>query len=72
MRLRATTIFGPWYNTPLGDGNKQAPPRPGAGGFNSGMDQPNPVKMSFDQEPTAVLLARVAVEQTEYCRAALG
>jgi len=64
-RLRATTICGPWHNTPPGDGKNQAPPQPGAGGFKSGMDQPNPVKMSFDQEAAAVLLARVAVERTE-------
>mmetsp|Transcript_3364 Transcript_3364/g.6113 ORF Transcript_3364/g.6113 Transcript_3364/m.6113 type:complete len:614 (+) Transcript_3364:1-1842(+) len=63
-RLRATTICGPWHNMPQ-EGQKSAPPPPGAGGFNSGMEQPNPVKMSFDQEAAAVLLARVAVERTE-------
>jgi len=67
-RLRATTLCGPWCNPPPGDGAKPAPPAPGvggAGGFNSGMEQPSPVKMSFDQEAAAVLLARVAVERTE-------
>lgn len=69
-RLRATTLCGPWYNPPP-DGDKgSAPPHPGgmgAGGYNSGMaqQQPSPVKMSFDQEAAAVLLARVAVERTE-------
>ncbi len=33
--------------------------------MSNGMEQPNPVKMSFDQEAAAVLLARVAVERTE-------
>lgn len=64
-RLRATTICGPWYNAPPGDGKKPAPPQPGAGGYNAGGEQPSPVKMSFDQEAAAVLLARVAVERTE-------
>ena len=65
-RLRATTLCGPWYNPPPGEGEKKAPPPPGAGGgFNRGMEQPSPVKMSFDQEAAAVLLARVAVERTE-------
>lgn len=57
-RLRATTICGPWYNLP------QDSKQPGEGGFNS-VAPPNPVKMSFDQEAAAVLLARVAVERTE-------
>ncbi|EED93311.1 hypothetical protein THAPSDRAFT_22248 [Thalassiosira pseudonana CCMP1335] len=36
-------------------------------GYNPGpgMEQPSPVKMSFDQEAAAVLLARVAVHRTE-------
>ena len=59
-RLRATTICGPWYNLPPGDGK----PQPGAGGFAGGAP-PNPVKQSFDQEAAAVLLARVAVERTD-------
>jgi len=65
-RLRATTLCGPWHNSPPGGGDKAAPPPPGAsGGFNPNMEQPSPVKMSFDQEAAAVLLARVAVERTE-------
>ena len=64
-RLRATTLCGPWYNPPP-DVDKAPPPQPGmgSGGYNSGMEQPSPVKMSFDQEAAAVLLARVAVERT--------
>jgi len=64
-RLRATTLCGPWYNPPP-DADKAPPPQPGmgSGGYNSGMEQPSPVKMSFDQEAAAVLLARVAVERT--------
>ena len=64
-RLRATTLCGPWYNPPP-DSDKTPPPQPGmgSGGYNSGMEQPSPVKMSFDQEAAAVLLARVAVERT--------
>ena len=64
-RLRTTTLCGPWYNAPPGE-DKKAPPNSGnMGGYNGGMEQPNPVKMSFDQEAAAVLLARVAVHRTE-------
>jgi len=67
-RLRATTLCGPWHNPP--PDNKSAPtsPQMATGGYNSGMaqqQQPSPVKMSFDQEAAAVLLARVAVERAE-------
>lgn len=61
-RLRATTLCGPWHNPPAEANKPAAPPRPGAGGFMP--EQPSPVKMSFDQEAAAVLLARVAVERT--------
>lgn len=63
-RLRATTLCGPWYNPPPGEGEKRAPPQPGVNGYNGNMEQPSPVKMSFDQEAAAVLLARVAVDRT--------
>ena len=54
-RLRATTMCGPWYNSPpVGDGQPA----------NAGMTH-SPVKMSFDQEAAAVLTARMAVSQTE-------
>jgi protein transport protein SEC23 len=64
-RLRTTTLCGPWYNPPPGEDKKGAPPQPGMGGYNGGMEQPSPVKLSFDQEAAAVLLARVAVHRTE-------
>ena len=68
-RLRSTTICGSWYNPPPGDDKRPPPPPPNAGGYNhQGMapqQQPSPVKMSFDQEAAAVLLARVAVERTD-------
>eukprot|EP01082_Thalassiosira_pseudonana_P013081 g12239.t1 g12239 contig6:1522821-1525580(+) len=66
-RLRATTLCGPWYNPPPGEDKKGGAPPPGVGGYNPGpgMEQPSPVKMSFDQEAAAVLLARVAVHRTE-------
>ena len=67
-RLRATTLCGPWYNPPPGEGDKAQPPPSGGvgGGYNGTMQQqPSPMKMSFDQEAAAVLLARVAVERTE-------
>ena len=61
-RLLATTICGPWHNTPQ-EGQKAAPPPPGQ--FNSGMEQPNPVNMNFDQEAATILLAHMAVERSE-------
>mmetsp|Transcript_9829 Transcript_9829/g.16258 ORF Transcript_9829/g.16258 Transcript_9829/m.16258 type:complete len:833 (+) Transcript_9829:185-2683(+) len=63
-RLRTTTLCGPWYNPPPGEDDKRAPPQPGVNGYNGNMEQPSPVKMSFDQEAAAVLLARVAVNRT--------
>jgi protein transport protein SEC23 len=63
-RLRATTLCGPWWNPPPGEDEKRPPPQPGVGGYNGNMEQPSPVKMSFDQEAAAVLLARVAVNRT--------
>ncbi|KAL9190821.1 hypothetical protein ACHAXT_000527 [Thalassiosira profunda] len=64
-RLRATTLCGPWSNPPPDQGENRPPqPGQGGGGYNDGMQQPSPVKMSFDQEAAAVLLARVAVERT--------
>lgn len=62
-RLRTTTLCGPWHNPPPGEDKKGAQPQHGMGGY--GMEPPNPVKMSFDQEAAAVLLARVAVHRTE-------
>lgn len=63
-RLRVTTLCGPWYNPPP-ESDKNAPPPSGGSYMSNGMEQPNPVKMSFDQEAAAVLLARVAVGRTE-------
>jgi protein transport protein SEC23 len=56
-RLRATTVCGPWYNTPLQDPNN---PQQNRGG-----NMYDPVKASFDQEAAAVLTARMAVHNTE-------
>lgn len=56
-RLRATTLCGPWYNTP--DIPKDDPVAAQQAMANS------PVKMSFDQEAAVVLTARMAVHQTE-------
>lgn len=54
-RLRAVTVCGPWFNPPkVGDGQPA----------NAGMAH-NPIKGSFDQEAAAVLVARMAVHQTE-------
>ena len=56
-RLRATTLCGPWYNPPPGEGDKAQPPPSGGvgGGYNGTMQQqPSPMKMSFDQEAAAV------------------
>ena len=65
-RLRSTTLCGSWYNPPPGDDKRPPPPPHGAGGYNQAPQmQPSPVKMSFDQEAAAVLLARVAVERTD-------
>lgn len=64
-RLRTTTLCGPWFNPPPGEDRKGSAPPSGMVGYNGGMEQPNPVKLSFDQEAAAVLLARVAVHRTE-------
>lgn len=56
-RLRATTLCGPWHNTP--DVPKDDPVAAQQAMANS------PVKMSFDQEAAVVLTARMAVHQTE-------
>ena len=56
-RLRATTLCGPWHNTP--DIPKDDPVAAQQAMANS------PVKMSFDQEAAVVLTARMAVHQTE-------
>jgi protein transport protein SEC23 len=64
-RLRTTTLCGPWHNPPPGEDKKGSQPQTGMGAYNGGMEPPNPVKMSFDQEAAAVLLARVAVHRTE-------
>jgi protein transport protein SEC23 len=56
-RLRATTLCGPWYNTP--DIPKDDPVAAQQAMANS------PVKLSFDQEAAVVLTARMAVYQTE-------
>lgn len=56
-RLRATTLCGPWHNTP--EIPKDDPVAAQQAMANS------PVKMSFDQEAAVVLTARMAVAQTE-------
>lgn len=63
-RLRATTLCGPWHNPPPGENDKAQQPPPGNGNYGMAQPQPSPVKMSFDQEAAAILLARVAVERT--------
>jgi protein transport protein SEC23 len=56
-RLRATTVCGPWYNSP-------DIPRDDAAAERQAMMN-SPVKASFDQEAAAVLTARMAVFQSE-------
>lgn len=63
-RLRATTLCGPWHNVPPGGGGGSAPPTGNAGAPAPGSDH-GPVKISFDQEASAVLTARLAVHRTE-------
>jgi protein transport protein SEC23 len=55
-RMRATTLCGPWYNSP------PAPKDGAAANFDI---HNSPVRASFDQEAAAVLTARLAVHQTE-------
>jgi len=56
-RLRSTTLCGMWYNPPdIPKDNPMAERQAMMG---------SPVKASFDQDAAAVLLARMAVHQTE-------
>ena len=65
-RLRATTLCGPWHNVPPGSGAPASAPPGGQPGQVAPLaGDMGPVKMSFDQEAAAVLMARLAVERTE-------
>jgi protein transport protein SEC23 len=57
IRLRSTTLCGSWYNAPNIKADDFAAERQAV--MNS------PVRLSFDQEAAAVLVARMAIAQTE-------
>uniref|UniRef100_A0A7S2I581 Protein transport protein SEC23 n=1 Tax=Helicotheca tamesis TaxID=374047 RepID=A0A7S2I581_9STRA len=58
-RIRSTTLCGPWHNAEGADQRAAQQQQQQQEGAN------NPVRLSFDQEASAVLTARVAVHRTE-------